>query len=562
MNINDSSMKKDGFLENKKPEIRILGNEKMTYILREEDYSVKEEKRDFNMKEASVEKKEKWIPHCVQAAFFFMLILLSVNSSVFSEKFIMGGKAGWKNIQSLDGITTGRGRYGYECLELDSNAHKGNQFTDMLVNFEDGRIIDSTGNYKVLSNSLYSHSKSKMGKNCAQSRNNSTGLILSGKDGSFFGTNGPAGSFLIDFWLNPSTVENGEVILNWRSSRNVMGTLLYQLIQIEFAQGKVLATFSNIFDGYTFNKGDINLYSNRKIIPNRWARHSLAYQEDTGILEYRIDGELECIKYVTSTQHENGEIYPAVMGLNADVKICPSYTGFIDDFRVMRSYFEIAREVTDEQDEALRESHYKINGGRFVSEPILTKTGSIMNSISAEMNVPGQTEIQLYVRGGDNFYNWDDNYPKWIPVSSGEKIEGLTGLYFQVAADLYPDGAGMHSPSLTQITMDYTVLPDPLPPFTVKAEKGDGSVTLKWTYSVDDTAGGYYIYYGNRPGEYLGRIAMEGESPINAGNATSYTLTGLNNGTIYYFAISTYSKLDSRVCGPLSKEVYARPTAK
>ena len=34
----------------------------------------------------------------------------------------------------------------------------------------------------------------------------------------------------------------------------------------------------------------------------------------------------------------------------------------------------------------------------------------------------------------------------------------------------------------------------------------------------------------------------------------------LNNGTIYYFAVSTYSKLDENINGELSNEVFARPS--
>ena len=96
----------------------------------------------------------------------------------------------------------------------------------------------------------------------------------------------------------------------------------------------------------------------------------------------------------------------------------------------------------------------------------------------------------------------------------------------------------------------------------VKAVAGNGSVTVSWNYSVDDTAGGYYLYYGTRPGEYLGRMAIEGESPINVGNTTSYTVTGLENGKIYYFAVAAWSAYDMRVVGNLSKEVFARPLAR
>ena len=105
-------------------------------------------------------------------------------------------------------------------------------------------------------------------------------------------------------------------------------------------------------------------------------------------------------------------------------------------------------------------------------------------------------------------------------------------------------------------------VPSPLAPFTVIATPGDGEVTLSWSYSVDNTAGGYYVYYGERPGEYLGRTAAEGRSPIRAGNSSSFTVSGLRNGKIYYFAVASYSKIDDRITGELSKEVFARPQKK
>ena len=96
----------------------------------------------------------------------------------------------------------------------------------------------------------------------------------------------------------------------------------------------------------------------------------------------------------------------------------------------------------------------------------------------------------------------------------------------------------------------------------MKAFAGDGEVTLSWPYSVDDTVGGYYIFYGDRPGEYLGREAVEGYSPLDAGSVTSVTLSGLKNGKIYYFAVASYSKYDNRIMGELSRETFARPKRK
>lgn len=488
----------------------------------------------------------------------FLFVLLISGGMVHADIHTFGGKKGWGEVNVRNGITTGKGRFGYECLELETNAKQAGEFTDCLIDFEDGRTFDKTGHYNVISNGTFSSGKSIIGKGAALSRNRG-GIELKGDGTSFFGYEGPAGSFSIDFWICPSTVENGEVILNWRSSKNIAGQVVYQLISTSFYKNKVMILFSNIFEGWTKNNGDVNLNSSRSIIPNKWSHHLISFEEETGILEYRIDGQLEDIKYLTDTGHEGGSVFPAVMGVGANLKLCPSYTGLIDDFMITRSYFDLHQEEIAENSEIRLPEHFRTDGGRFESKPVLTKAGTVINSVTAEMNVPSQTDIKLYVRGGDNYFNWTSSYPEWIPVKPGEKITNLSGMYFQVAGELYPDGGGKTTPSVTQIDVEYTTLPEPLPPYKIFAEKGDGQVTLTWNYSVDDTAGGYYIYYGNRPGEYLGRAAVEGASPVNAGNVTSYTLTGLKNGAIYYFAIATYSKLDDRICGPLSKEVFARP---
>ena len=121
---------------------------------------------------------------------------------------------------------------------------------------------------------------------------------------------------------------------------------------------------------------------------------------------------------------------------------------------------------------------------------------------------------------------------------------------------MYPDGAGTVSPSVTSIDLHYEEQEPPLPPFYVKATAGNGYVDLSWSHTIDKSTS-YYVYYGEKPGEYLGRTALEGSSPVKAGVENSMRLTGLKNGRIYYFAIA--SEHNGQI-GPLSQEVYARPT--
>jgi hypothetical protein len=77
-----------------------------------------------------------------------------------------------------------------------------------------------------------------------------------------------------------------------------------------------------------------------------------------------------------------------------------------------------------------------------------------------------------------------------------------------------------------------------------------GSVTLAWNRSTNAIVAGYNIYYGGASGAYTNKICV--------GNVTNATISGLVQGTTYYFAATTYAA--SGVEGLLSSEVsYAVP---
>lgn len=481
----------------------------------------------------------------------------------FAEEIKLGGKAGWPVFQSQENLTTGKGRFGYDCIELASNSFVFDDYTDLLINFENAETPVADGDYRVLANNLKVSNQTKNGKYSGLSRNIG-GLTIEGNPGTFFGSEGLMGSFSIEFWLRPSIAENGETVLNWQSSKVVDGRLVYQVLNGSFNKGHMEWVLSNFFDFYGDASGakDIILKGTTKIIPENWSYHVLSFDCETGILEYIVNGITEDLIYVTTNGREDGEVCLVVLGTPSSIDLCLEYTGNIDDFRVLRRPYSPPDFQSAENAGSLEHAQYLPEGGRFVTRPIMVSNGSKLNSLTAEMNVPAQTAICYYVRSGDNFYGWTNDYPEWKPVESGEDISGVTGLYFQVAAELMPDGNCEKSPSITEISLDFTELVEPLPPFVVKAVAGNGSVTISWNYSVEDSAGGYYLYYGTRPGEYLGRMALEGESPINVGNTTSYTVTGLENGKIYYFAVAAWSVYDMRVVGDLSKEVFARPLAK
>ncbi len=486
-----------------------------------------------------------------------IILFFAVVFSAFpaQKTLVLGGEKGWTNIQEMSGLAFGKGQFGYDSIELSTSNQKSNDYTDLFITFDGGNFSDKSENYKVVSNSLVSSESSVKGSGAALSRGNGGGLTLRGNDGALFGSEGNAGSFTIEFWLCPAVSENGETIFSWRSSLNFGSTIEYQLITAIINKNHLTWTFNNVFNGYKSEKVFLEGISN--IVPQKWSRHTISFDEETGLLEYLVDGRTEDLIYVTKNGHENGAVCIPVIGEKASLDFCGDYVGKIDDIKISR--YSYGHELSDIF--STGNEKYKPDGGKFTTEPILVSHSASMSEIDALMNVPAQTDVRFYVRSGDNCYGWTESYPEWKEVVPGEKISGVSGLYFQVSAELLPDGGAEKTPSITELTIKYDEQDEPLPPFTVSAQAGNGSVTLSWSYSVDDSAGGYLVYYGNRPGEYLGRAAVEGDSPVKLGNQSSVTLTGLQNGKIYYFAVAAYSKIDDRIIGTLSKEVYARPSS-
>jgi hypothetical protein len=61
-----------------------------------------------------------------------------------------------------------------------------------------------------------------------------------------------------------------------------------------------------------------------------------------------------------------------------------------------------------------------------------------------------------------------------------------------------------------------------------------GNAVLTWQASTDSKVTGYKVYYGTSSGSYM-QTAGQG---ISAGNNTTYTVSGLPTGTLYYFAVT------------------------
>jgi fibronectin type 3 domain-containing protein len=60
---------------------------------------------------------------------------------------------------------------------------------------------------------------------------------------------------------------------------------------------------------------------------------------------------------------------------------------------------------------------------------------------------------------------------------------------------------------------------------------------LAWDADTESDLAGYKVYYGTSSKSYTG--------PIDVGNVTTYTLTGLKGGQTYYIAVTAYNTLNN-----------------
>jgi hypothetical protein len=166
-------------------------------------------------------------------------------------------------------------------------------------------------------------------------------------------------------------------------------------------------------------------------------------------------------------------------------------------------------------------------------------------AVEAEYKSPGTASIEFAYRIADSWAAWRavdaGKEAAWTPLRPGEALpEATRGRYVQVKAELFPDGTGRLTPALSSITLRYEADPPPPAPARLIAYPKDGAVELHWTRVPEADLAGYLVYYGERPGEYLGSGADQGPSPIDAGNTTTLTLTGIPNGRLLYFTVAAY----------------------
>jgi hypothetical protein len=149
----------------------------------------------------------------------------------------------------------------------------------------------------------------------------------------------------------------------------------------------------------------------------------------------------------------------------------------------------------------------------------------------------------------------------WVSFTPGTDFKDtVKARYIQLRVELFPDGTRTRSPRVSDLTLVFEPNVPPAAPAGLRAIPGNGKVTLTWRKANDLDLKGYMVYYGSAPHTYLGTGATQGDSPVDAGSATTIEIDGLDNGSLYYFAVAAYDTSEPRQLSEFSPEVSGRPS--
>ncbi|MDR1030381.1 MAG: fibronectin type III domain-containing protein [Treponema sp.] len=519
--------------------------------------------------------------------FLYTLALISPQLYGIGEKtLLIGGGASWNMVENRIGITEVSSIRPYPVLILASALYSDRDASlDMDLSFDEGApglFSDRVGHYRVsTSEGLYPADRrfARIGMGAAlfsgsQFASAPVPLVITPQQGALLTSGQVLRDFTFEFWLFPMNLENGEQILSWIASKQqVPGKSVLQRIQCIAAKNRLQWNFLDFFYvNAATDRISISLEGSKPLIPQTWSHHLIRFDADTGLLEYLVNGDIEAIAYATASGREGAEIYYPRIGQEGNLSLGEHFVGMMDEVKLY------SRFITDP---VIRK--YPVQGGRvetkvldlgetntsiFMVEASGGRTSNSVGKIQNEragqqgFSFSDDSAIQFFIRAADSPYQWaaavspDSTWRLLVP---GTVLSGINGRFVQLAMVFYPSGDGETSPYLDTIRIHYRPDEPPPPPSGIMAIAQDGAVELSWKPSNDADVAGYLVYYGTASGNYFGEGAAIGGSPINVGKQTAVRIDGLNNGTLYYFAVAAYDRKEATHIGAFSREISARP---
>jgi hypothetical protein len=493
-----------------------------------------------------------------RAALAFCLLLTAVTLPAAQKTVELGKESLWRNMQSLDGVVRQPGRWGFQDLALSDGAYAPDPATELLLPFDSPGQGDETSRYSLSgAGPAVLAAGAAHGAGGAAFTGARAGIALAAPRDGMLAPGTSWDDFTIEFWLSPATLSDGESVLSWAgSARDAAGSpLVGQGLRVYVRNRRIVWEFQNLFTLPGGTRLPVTLSGTKQLLPRAWHHHLLRYDARHGQLEYLLDGVPEAIVHATDTGSETGSIAVVTTGsvFAGPLTVGAGYTGYLDELRISRRYVDNAVLT-----------RFLGSTGEATSQIIdLGFSSTKVARIDTVSSTPSDTGIDYWYQVADTWTGGKllGAETDWLPFTPGADLgDTVKGRYLQLRVELYPDGTRTLSPRLSSLSVVYEPNTPPSPPAGLTATAGNGKVTLTWRKVNDLSVKGYLVYYGTSPHQYLGTGALPGDSPVDAGSSTSIDITGLTNGTLYYFAVTAYDVSTPRQQSLFSPEMSARPS--
>ncbi|MDH5680367.1 MAG: hypothetical protein OEZ36_02180 [Spirochaetota bacterium] len=526
---------------------------------------------------------------------FVILISGLLLESVFALKIELGKKKEWANVFLRDSAYQ-MGADGSYDIVLQENEYTFTRDVDLLIHFngKPGRPWgEHLGNYSIQQKRFAFDNKRKVfGESSGKFAHPKSTLLLRPRESSWFNKTEHAGSFTIEFWMNPSTLSDGEIIFKRYGPVVEEGEVYrYSGIICRIKNNRLRWEFHHFFHSpggnttlYDENKTKIMIMGNQRLRRHNWTHHALSFDALNGKMTYFVNGKLEKSLFVTqSGQPEDTVLTPRFYPQEKSMlTIGHQFYGFLDEFMISKvaktARKKKLRYASANQDKGyFHVEKYTPREGIVTSHVYdLRQSGSFLKRLELNAHQDKGSYIIMEYRMSDHFFTPDkpDNYTQldrngqetilaWktldtrLPSLSTLKL--TTGRYFQWRAVMKSGMSGQFSPVLKDVTFHFDIDHKPASPRELLAFSSKGKIYLKWKGNVERDVNRYKIYFGMESGNYI----VQGKKPIEINvnelsdkNSPIYVIKGLKLNQVYYFVITALDRNGHE--SSLSNEVYVR----
>ena len=413
-----------------------------------------------------------------------MLPILTLPWLVKAEALRFGAEEGWHKVktQELRKTTAWRGTDALMLSPLNRNRYTSTtslsnhnlSAIDILLLAGSDSIENLSGLYRI--EGEYEISQQIGARDETSIRLRPDGIRLFPTPKAMWAAGREWGDFTLDFWLNPTNLNDGELLFLWKGRTAHGGP---QRLSAQVENRRLIWDFEGFFS-HGADRSLIMQLRSTPLVPGVWRHHRIRYKGDDsdsgrsgasfGFLEYLVDDIPVDSVHTTPTGIESFEVFtPKIGSLSRNpLLLAPDFNGYIDEFH-LASIFDtnpVPRNFSNSNSVSFGVGYTDVIDSGYL--------GSKITALRAHYVAPGKSQIRFFLRAMDNLdetidFPTPDN-PNWIeieldaerdaPLISGnwhswEVNYTISGRYFAVGYILEPDLDADISPVLSVLEIEY-----------------------------------------------------------------------------------------------------------